>query len=349
METTERHPWLIRLQTWLIVTVIAVLVWLYAEGEAVTEKTEQLQIKFVPPPGVQLAIEPVTRSLSNSDATLPVFATFRASTGQMDQVRQITNEGPIEIVVNAQPDSQSPEQVIIFRDKLQDTKLGLLGINIVDTNPATATVRVEPLRTEMLDVTVDVGDVQLAGLPTIEPAKVPVTMPVRIADAMRGVRVVAQLDELDLSQYLANEEHTVNAVPLELPDELQRKWVELGRDSVKVTFTIRKQTDTWTISYLPVEIQASPLLLRRFSLDIRDEDLNLLEVKLQGPADVVDRIRKKELPVSAAIYPSIDELETALGQGSSATLSVPVKLTLPQGVIVQSPMSHVQVKVTRRE
>ncbi len=64
--------WGQRIRTWLVVTLITLLVWLYAEGEAVTTKTMKFSVKFLPPPNS--AVDPVTQ---------PVTVEFRGSNGQL--------------------------------------------------------------------------------------------------------------------------------------------------------------------------------------------------------------------------------------------------------------------------
>jgi len=43
-----------RLETIIVVTVITVLIWLYAEGENVQRYTRSVMVQFVPPPGQTL-------------------------------------------------------------------------------------------------------------------------------------------------------------------------------------------------------------------------------------------------------------------------------------------------------
>lgn len=329
-----------KLQTWLVVTVIAVLVWLYAEGEAVDQHQMQLQLRFVPPPGRQLIVEP--QAPADPDAPVLVWATFLASTGQMDQVEAIANQGPIEIVVADRPDAETPEQVVVLEEALARSPLGELGVSIVETSPPTVNVWVEPLKTEQVEVLVHTGDLQLAQPPIPEPLKVPVVVPTRLAEAARNLKVVADLTAIDLSQLEVNEPHTLPAVPLRLPAALEERGVRLERDSVRVNLTIRKQTDSVTLTTVPIHINTPPLVLQRYNIALREDQMVLRDVRLTGPADVIDRIRRKDTRVWAELRPSADELDTGVE-------SLPVYLNAPPAVTVESPLPQVPVTVTRRE
>ena len=337
--------WTHRIRTWLVVTLITLLVWLYAEGEAVTEQAEQIQVEFVAPPGQKLAIEPA--GPTERDSPILVWATFRGSTGQLTQVRQITEQGPLELEVSEQPGSSDDEHVVVMQDALYRSRLGELGVNIIETNPATVTLNVAPLRTVDLPVRLAEHEVQLAGQVNIEPDTVRVTLPARLGERINDHQAWAELDAVDLSELDANVEHTVSA-PLRLPDALQSRWTSVEPQQVQVTLTIRKQTETITKERIGVELLVSPVLLRQYSFDVKDEDLNLLDVKLTGPADTLERIQQGQLAISAWVRPSFEQLDNEVGD-DSAVVTLPVQFDMPADVTVTSPRPEVPVTVTRKE
>ncbi|HEX7009757.1 MAG TPA: hypothetical protein VF184_07240 [Phycisphaeraceae bacterium] len=321
-----------KIETWAIVTVISVLIWLYAEGEAVTRYSERVPIRLVPPVGRQLAIDIPGRD--GGEASEVIYVTFKASTGQLTKIKERLQQGPLQIEVADQPG----EQVLVLKDELLETPLGQLGVNIVTTDPATLTVQVEPLQTLTMPVGVDRGQVLLAQPALVEPREVSVTLPARLLEQARGMKVWAPLDLAELGRLEPGVPQTFD-VPLSVPEELQTPWTDLEPDVARVTVTISKQTDTYVVPRISVEVQASPLVLRRFDLNISDEYLNLLEVPITGPADVIDRIRKGQLSISAVVRPTLSELE-------SGTRTLPVQLNLPPGVTVQAPLPPVPVEVT---
>lgn len=329
-----------KLQTSFVVTLIAVLVWLYAEGEAVSQHQIQLQVKFVPPPGRPLLVER-DRTASN-DAPMLVWMTFIGSSGQRSQVEQIVSEGALEIMVTDRPDAETPEQTVALRDALADSRLGNLGISIVNTTPDTVSLWVEPLVTEEIGVQVATGDLQLAQPPTPEPVKVNITVPARLADEAQNLKLIADLTREDLSQYEVNTQQTLPAVPLRLPQPLQRPGVVLERDTVAVTFTIRKQIDSVTLTAVPIHINAPPLVLEQYRIRLPEDQMVLPDVRLAGPADVIDRIRRKDVRVWAELRPSVDELDDGVQ-------SLTAHLNVPPGVTLETPLPQIQVEVTRRQ
>ncbi|MEX0886653.1 MAG: hypothetical protein WD009_09465 [Phycisphaeraceae bacterium] len=321
-----------KIQTGLIVTVIAVLVWLYAEGQAVTEQPKQVELSFVSPGDRQLAISPERVS---------VTATFSASASQMRRVEAVLRQGPLQVPVRLPTGPTAYEQAMPIRDLLLATTLGQLGVNITDTAPLARTVRVEPLVTHEAPVRVEVEPGYHVQRPRVEPRTARVTVPVSLADLAQRQAVVVPLT--DLGTFEVDAEQTLE-VPLELPAVLRgRPWVRLEPGSAHVTFTITRQTDTVTLTRVPIEISVSPVRLRDFEIDIADEDLVLHDVELSGPADVIERVRNKELGVWASLRPTLDELEAQVTSLQVELMNVPASVT------VESTLPRVPVEVRRRE
>ncbi len=73
------------LETWFLVTLISVLVWLYAEGAMVqTYPRQRIAVDLVAPPGSRLALEP--------DRT-EAFVSFRGSAAQLQELKARLAQG----------------------------------------------------------------------------------------------------------------------------------------------------------------------------------------------------------------------------------------------------------------
>ena len=320
-----------KLQSWLIVTVIAVLVWLYAEGQAVTEQPKQVEVEFVAPGSWDLRIEP---------GSVSVTATFSASASQMRQVESLLRAGPMRVEVRP-PDAEAVyDETMRLRDILMGTELGQLGVNIVEVTPATARVTVEPLVTREAEVRVEVEPGFHVQRPRVEPRAVELTVPASLADLAQREPVRAVLTEL--GTFAVDEEQTVQ-VMLELPQALRaRRWVRMQPQTATVTFTITRQTETLTLTSVPINISMSPVMLRRYDVDVADEDLVLHDVVISGPTDVIEQVRSGELAVGAVVQPTVDELEAEVD-------SLAVELDVPAGVTVESTVGRVPVEIRRRD
>lgn len=335
--------WGQRIRTGLGVTLVTLLVWLYAEAQAVVERREPVQVVFVPAAGQEMAIE----AEGPFDPQSPqVFIQFRGSTRQLAQVRELLEQGPIEIEVPGRGDPHPYQQPINVRDELMRSRLGELGVNIVDATPYTVTLQIEPLATVSMPVRVRAEDVHLASPSQVEPESVEVTVPRRLAEEASMLAVTAYLDDLDLSQLEVDVEQTIR-VPVDPPEAIQSRWTHVQPRRVQVTLTIREQTGSVVMERIGIQLLHSPVLLRQYTFDVRDEDLFLHDVELAGPMDVLEQIQAGEVAVTATISPSFDRLEEAVGD-EPTDVSLPVDVNVPPDVSVTSPVPDVSVTVTRR-
>lgn len=327
-----RRDWLPRLETGLIVTVISVLVWLYAEGENVQlHPNQRLLVEFVAPAGQSLAIDP--------QDPVEILVSFRASAGEMGLLEEKLRAGPIQIPVGNGTESESNEQTVVLKDALDRSAIGSLGINITDTDPVTETVRAEPLVTRRLPIAEAPTRVQFGTPPKFEPAQVAVTLPRSLAEAAENAKVLARLDTLNLNEYEANTDVTAS-VPLELPAPLRSPWTTLGAATAQVTFNIRKLSDSIVLPTVPLRVSADPLLLQEFDVLVAQDGMMLRDVRLSGPSDVIEAIRKNEVRIWAELRPTREQVE----RGDTSLTPV---LVTPPGIAFEPP-EPVAVTVQRR-
>lgn len=324
-----------KLETILAVTIITILIWLYAEGENIKPYlNHSVQIKFVAPEGQDLAIEP--------HEPVRIVMRFEASSGQYQYVQQLT-KNTLEIVVTDKL-SDSPFQTVVLKDILAASKLGDLGIINIEATPATMKIRVEPIVSREMEIVLnptDLLDIQFAQPPAIDPLKIPVRLPASLAEKTNGYKLIANLDELEMSKLEVNVPHTM-PVPLHLPLVMEDKFVSLSQPTTTVTFTIRKQTDTISLTSIPIHINAPPMLLKRYNIDLPEEQMVVRDVKLSGPSDIMEKIRTNQIKVWAELRPTADELESGIE-------SAPLSIVVPPGVAVDSALPRVQLKVMPRE
>lgn len=321
-----------KVETGVIVTVISVLVWLYAEGENVlTFNNQRMQVQFVAPPGQDLAVVP--------QGPVPILVSVRASAGEIDQFEEMIRKGPIRIEVEVDPEADSPTQTLVLKEALLASKVGSLGVNILQTDPATRTVHAEPLVTRKLPVVSGPTDVQFAEPPAFVPREVAVTLPRSLARASKDNRVIARVDALNLSSYDVNTD-TVATVPLEAPQAMQGPWTTLAQPTAQMTFNIRKLTDTYRIPTVQLRINTDPLTLKDFEIGIAQSDMLLRDVRVTGPSDVVAAIRAGDARVWAELRPTRDQAE----RGVEALTPV---IVAPEGVTF-APPAPVPVTIRRK-
>ncbi len=334
-ETAPRSMWE-KVQTYFIVTLVAVLIWLYSESENVKlQKPLQLTVQFVAPPGQEMFIVPATRQ--------QVQLTVSSATSQYDHLQRLQVK-PIELIVTDDPDN--PQQTVVLRDKLLNSPVGDLGVSIVDLQPRTLDLRVE--RIEQVTVPISTESIvppgaQLASAPVIVPSEVTVGLPASLVYDLDNLKVEAKVDPDNVARLEENVPHKLT-VPLTLPgylrDQLFGKAPDITPPTASITITIRKQTDTHTLTGVPILITAPWYELKRFAVQLQDDQRVLSEdVRLTGPSDVIDQIRKGESRVLAELRLSADDLESRI-------TTKQLFLNVPTGVRVESTIPHVNFTIT---
>ena len=137
-----KQNWLQKIETYVIVTIITVLIWLYAEGSTIRPYEDFLTLNFISASGTPLVIDPESYMVEIS---------YKCRKDVVDQIKDLA-ANPIELKVIENPDSS--EIVLLMKDRLMadDSPLAKLGINLETVDPKTITLAVEPLVTRPVEI-----------------------------------------------------------------------------------------------------------------------------------------------------------------------------------------------------
>ena len=302
-----------RFETWVIVSVITVLVWLYAEATVLQQQNGQaIQLRFTAATSQDYAIEPA--------GPVTVRVSFEASSGQYQQFRQLTN-APLPIELEPSGGETIDQQTVVLEDAILRAGLAEIGISDVEVEPATLNVTLKPLREVDLRVQVQTGRLPLLEdqPPTTTPEAVAVTVPIDVARDLRDSFAVARLADVVTSDGEVGEQ-VARDVPLEFPAaiDFDSPFVSAPMRTVQVNYTLADLDETIVVERVPIYISLPVSLQKQYVVQPRDEATRfLLDVELQGPPDVLQRIREGDpaFPVRAELVvtdPSTIESITAL-------------------------------------
>jgi hypothetical protein len=314
------------LETVLVVTVIAVLIWLFAEGETIQPVTKTVAIEFVAPNAtlaVEVNGEPAENRTQEVDINLQVSRSNRSKIEEFLQGQQA-------IRIEVRPTNNGdPEQIIDLKNELSTSALAERGAYIQSTDPPTTAVRLIELRTISLPIEPLLGELELSEeAPTFSPAQTQVTLPKDLADLAqaKGLSLSAMMNELDASSFVEDLQY-VRKVKLTLPAELASPYAKFNPNT-EVTFLVLKRTSDLTLKQVQVRVAISDLWTGKYQIQI-DPD-RFIEVQLRGPAEVIDRIDKSNELVWALLKLNSDDLTQGEHQA-------PLYILVPEGVTVVSP------------
>ncbi len=323
------------LETVLVVTVIAALIWLYAEGETVSTQTRRVTVRFVAPTAGSTAVSlPDHESNVVGGAVIDVQAAIQASQGDLPRIIDWVRDETIDIEVHA-PGSTDEVQVINLQDVLNQSPLADLNAFVKETSPQTVTVRVQQLRTVDMGIRIQQGELELSeeAPPIIIPDKVAVTMPADLAQQVieQSIKLVARLDLLD-QETLEQDTQNVETVELDLPPELQNlPHVTLSLQRAEASFLVRKNTLDYTLERVQVRLLISDDITRQYkNILIDPSSQRILQVKVRGPSAAIKRIENDPSLVRASILIKLEDLTNPDNNAA------PLDIFLPDGVKIVS-------------
>ncbi|MEM9883344.1 MAG: hypothetical protein AAF800_10540 [Planctomycetota bacterium] len=324
-----------KVETWIVVTVISVLVWLYAEATVLQQPPPQrIQVNFVEPTG-GYALSP--------DTPANVLVTFRASSSQIQDFRDLTT---LPLTVELDPANVQTVQTrtVILGEALLRAGLGELGITDLEVEPPTFGVTLRPLRDVSLPVVVDPGELNVgSSVPVADPASVTVTAPLDVVEAIAGQPVVAMLAEAPAPSEGVERQRVATNVPLVFPDalDLGGRWTRASDRTARVNYTLADDNATTVVSRVPLYVSLPVDLQLRYTLAPADQTNFLSDVELQGPAEAIRRIEQDiaagELPVRAELtltdltridQPTASERPTVLAPPGVTPVQLPDAMTI---------------------
>jgi len=319
-----------KIETYIVITVIAALTWLYAEGENVKlYDNVHAEVHFIAPTGEDMLIQP--------SGNFPVKMTIRTSASQFTQLkRELDETGPLALTVE---DTQGAERVESLRDRLS----AMLGVNIESIDPPSVSVRAERKVELTLPVEIITGDLHLAGSPTSDMVEAMVRVPAGRVELLKGVALEARLNAITNVQSLDPGTYE-ESVRLRLPEQVSPiAGLEIVPTNVSVRFTIEKRTGSVRLPIVRVAVVALPSILERFDIDLPPENRILRDVALRGPADAIARIENDPSQVYAVLeFFQSDDMRL----GTDRKLP---ELRLPPNVTLDSSIERVEYTVTRRQ
>ena len=303
-----------KLRTCFVVTLMTVLIWLYAEGAIVkTHARQRVRVDFVPPADVTLAIEP---------ASLTAFVTFRGNSSQLQAFERLTEDQPVAIEVEAEGETR---RRINIAQRLETAVFEQIGVDLQAIQPEEV-VDLTVRRLEQVELPIEVrGDgYDFAAGPTPDPAAATLVLPADLADRADWLVVDMRSVLRDRPGQPGTQE--IRSVTLALPPELRDPYSRLVTAEADVNFTLADVDEEAVLPSVPLYLEVPP----GFGFDVRiDGDAKTLnDVTVVGPRALLQRV----LDGSDSVYATVrlhDATELAPGRRTE-----PVFFNSPAGLEV---------------
>jgi hypothetical protein len=328
-----------------LVAIVAVLIWLYAEGAIVQEYpkdgTRAVQIR-VEVTGDDLVIleQPVTE----------VQLQFRGSAAEISEL-----EGILAGTLTLRPDITAVgEQRPVLRDLVMlSPELAKLHVNLLTNHkPKTLQFTIDRLVTRKVNlVFVPSIDLEPDTL-KISPQQIDVRLPQMLAETL-GPNTSFEVEPVEDLQTLARGVPLAGQVArLKLPAVLAQNpyasYISISPSQVELAFTIKSDEIEGVVKVVDVQLLVPETTQDKFRVVLHDESKVFHNVKVSGPAALVTEVVNSKKPmVSAFIKLGADLLGREAGGKDYITANV--QFDKPEGLKVLPAKTTVRFKVERIE
>ncbi len=286
------------LWTIVIVTAVTVLIWFWAAGETLNQRTVNARIAFTLPEPETWLVTPRQRFVALS------MEGSRLAMQQADQVLR----SDLQLPLHASVGRQTVDLVEAIR-RLRE--LEATGVKILGVEPASIEIDVDQIVRVPSRVRASLPGVQTVGEIEIEPAEVIVAMPNALRQRFAGdLPVEAFVDRSRLDRLEPGRRHTLD-VKLRPPDGLaSADGVRVEPASVQLSFTVRSRTRETTLESIRIQLAGPPEDNVEYLVEL--EETVLRDVTITAESDLIRRVENNEATVVAMLHLSNREKELGI-------------------------------------
>ncbi|MFG0258655.1 MAG: hypothetical protein ACF8GE_12210 [Phycisphaerales bacterium JB043] len=324
--------------TFALITIVSLVVWLFAEARSVTEVAIETSVTFIEDPD---------RLLEFPSGTWDGNVTIRLTgpRGALDNVLVELGRG-LEIPLGSTgvPRAEG-EHSIVLRDVLASTsQIQDTSVTVVSVEPASVQLRINALQViDNVAVQLNIPGVQLQGDAIVTPQVVSVKLPRALAETLPTPPVVTANPSPGVIENAQEGQRYTFRAPLRVPGFDSSGNITITPPSVEATIVVRQRVETITIGFVPVWVLLPPNESERWDVKIHDEDIGLTDVVVLGPSDLIARIRSQDLLIRGVVELTDVDLESRV---TEKAVQFPL---LPESLRVQSDVSQIRLTITPRQ
>jgi hypothetical protein len=300
-----------RVRMIVIVSIVTAVVWLFAEGESLTTRTESVRVQFVADEGDRDEIRVRVADGFQGTATLELTGSqvgIEAARRSLGTVIEFT---PADLGF---PISDGVYQVDLASAIASSDLMTGIGVKVTAATPARIALEYTLLESIQVDIEPIIPGLDISGEAVVEPARASVRVPAGLSQAVRDdIRVIARVPEAQL-QSVQEGIQLSRAVTLSLDDaSRQIRDVELLSSSrATVRFTVESTAVEQDLSSVPVWIVVPPSLSEQWSVQL-DANQTVLRARIRGPREAIARISTSETPLIAVVSLDANEMLSRIG------------------------------------
>jgi len=332
------------IKTISIVTVMAALIWIWAEGESVSSVVVNPRLTFAADPSGAAQTE--LSFLSDENWRGTVRLRLEGSTVAIKQAeRALGSAIQLRSGQPGVPSTPGPRQTLNLVEALRSLpEVKTLGVTIVDVDPSDIAISVTRYVTKEIAVKPDFPkEIVVAGESTLTPGRVTVRLPEGLAATLTDADTATVRFTAEDLKSTPEDVSTTVLSPVLLPATLtkDREHVQVSPKEVSVTFRLKRNIDTVTLSSVPVWIAVPPTEGAGWDVELKEPFLR--DVRFTGPAEAIKRLRERTFAPIAEVRLKSEDLE------SNAAQKEAVIALLPPGVDYTVTNAVINLVIRKRE
>ena len=278
----------------LFVTVLAVLIWIWAATRTEGERTISTTLHFKAPEGSASTITPSSK---------PVRLTFKGPRGSLDTAEDLCAQGIDIDLASDDGDITLDVQTRINENNLFRNS----GAEVTTADPTVLTLNVQTLISVEAVVEPVLPSVTVSGDVTVDPSTVTLLLPKSIRDTLpEAITVSAVVSERILEQLQPGAVHTRNA-SIQLPESLEDKGVVAEPSRISLSFKIQSKTDKTTLPQVRVLIAGPAEDYAAFNVALPVKIIP--NVTIEADKDIIAKIASGDVTVFAIVRLASREME----------------------------------------
>lgn len=335
------------LKTWSIVIPVTLLIWVFAEAESLRTLNVATSFAVRAPADQRQVVEAVDdagQPLPDGGAARRRTVSIEGPSAAIQRAETILREGIVLTPGMGDFASSRGSRELDLAALLRSyPPLQGLGVTIKSVDPPRVRVVVDDVVERKVSVVVELPDGQTDGPPVVTPPEVIMRIPSEAAAKLPdGAQAIARIDRTTWDRLVPGRRENTQ-VSVQLPKALDGvRNVSITPARVTVDLTVRSRTDSVTIPTVPVHLRAPAAELERWDVKIRGRAL-LNDVKITGPADIIQRIRDGAITVVAYVPLRYEDLERRITTKEAAYTDLPTSVRFEP----EAPL--IELEITRRE
>ncbi len=285
--------------TYLIVSLVTVLLWVWAAAETREEKTATFRVRFASAGAGNWVIIP---------KEIPLTVTLEGSRFALQEAQSLKQGSIVLTTGNELPSSVGNHTVNLTTALNKNEALRNTRVTVLAVDPPSKMIEIDALVAVTATVLPDLPHLYLDGEPEVDPAEVTVTLPSRLADlAPEEIAPRAYIAQSRLNRLEPGREYVLSTKLL-LPEKLATEdSVTIEPPVANVTFTVRSFIEETILPTVRVHIAGPPEDHEEYLVEI-DNDV-LKDVTISADAVLIEQIKAGDAVVVAMVHLSLRDKE----------------------------------------